>query len=327
MQESQGLYPLKFIPILKERIWGGTWLQRLPGKGSRSKHIGESWELSGVTGDVSVVANGFLKGNDLNELVEVYMGDLVGDRVYERFGAEFPLLVKFIAAQDNLSIQVHPDDRLAAQRHNAYGKTEMWYVMEADADSRVIMGFNRPVDRETYRKAVAEKRLPDMLNVEEAKKGDVFFIPAGKVHALCKNIVVAEIQQTSDITYRIYDWDRTDASGKSREIHTEQAIDAIDYTQQTQHKVRYDSLAQTVELVKCPYFTTKLVRLRQPVEKDYQGIDSFVIFVCVAGHCMINAGDAVLPIAEGETVLLPAVLKNISLIPLKPSELLEIHID
>lgn len=327
MQESQSLYPLKFIPILKERIWGGTQLQRLLGKKSPSAHTGESWELSSVTGSVSVVANGFLKGNSLNELTETYMGDLMGDKVYERFGTEFPLLVKFIAAQDDLSIQVHPGDELAARRHNAYGKTEMWYVMEAGADSRVIMGFNRPVDRETYMNAVKEKRLPDILHTEKAEKGDVFFIPAGKIHALCRDLVVAEIQQTSDITYRIYDWERTGANGRPREMHTKEAADAIDYSLPTQHKIRYDALQETVELVKCPYFSTKLVRLRQPMEKDYHSVDSFVILICVSGRYLISDGRATLPAGRGETVLLPAVLKNISLIPLETSELLEVCID
>ncbi|MDR2847614.1 MAG: class I mannose-6-phosphate isomerase [Bacteroidales bacterium] len=328
MQDTHDLYPLKFAPILKERIWGGRRLHSLLGKKNLSEHIGESWELSGVAGDISVVENGFLKGNNLQELTEVYMGDLMGDKVYERFGMEFPILVKFIDAQDDLSIQVHPNDELAAERHNAYGKTEMWYVLEAGTDSHLIVGFNRAMNRETYLQAVENKKLPEILNVEKVEKGDVFFIPAGRVHAICKDIVVAEIQQTSDITYRIYDWERVDANGKPREMHTELAVDAIDFTTQADYKTRYHKKPQgATDIVKCPYFTTRLVSLQQTLDVDYQDIDSFIIYICLSGSCRLNYGAGELPIGKGETVLLPAVLKNVQLIPEKTAELLEVFIN
>ena len=323
---SDKLYPLKFKPILKERIWGGTRLRTVLGKNAKMAHCGESWELSGVSGDISVVANGFLKGNNLQELIEIYMGDLVGDSVYDRFGVEFPVLVKFIDAQDDLSLQVHPDDRLAAERHGAYGKTEMWYVMEAGRDSNLIVGFNQEMNREKYLQALNEKKLKDIMNFEKLSPGDVFFIPAGRVHAIGKDVLLTEIQQTSDVTYRICDWDRVDASGKPREMHTDLALDAIDYSLHDEYKTRYQKLAQgTAELVKCPYFTTNLVCFDRPMEKDYHRLDSFVIYVCTSGACSIRwDADESLNIRKGDTILLPAVLNEIRLMPTEPTELLEV---
>ncbi len=325
---DKSLYPLKFTPILKDRIWGGNRLHTVLGKETKTDRCGESWELSGVSGDISVAANGFLKNNNLQELIEVYMGDLVGDDVYERFGPEFPILIKFIDAQDDLSIQVHPDDQLAAKRHNSYGKTEMWYVMDAGKDSSLIVGFNRATDKETYIKALNNGTLKDILNFEKVSAGDVFFIPAGRVHAIGKDILLAEIQQTSDVTYRIYDWDRKDAQGKSRELHTELAVDAIDYGMQKDYKTRYQKPARgTAELVKCPYFTTNVVCFDGPIEKDYQKLDSFVIYICTSGACTIQwGGEDSLEVCKGETILVPAVLKDIRLIPSEPTELLEVYI-
>ncbi len=328
MNTDQSLYPLKFAPILKERIWGGARLKTVLGKNAKMEHCGESWELSGVTGDISVVDNGFLKGNNLQELIEIYMGDLVGDSIYERFGIEFPVLIKFIDAQDDLSIQVHPDDKLAAERHNSYGKTEMWYVMEAGKGSSLIVGFNQPMDKEKYVQALNDKKLKDIMNFEKVAAGDVFFIPAGRVHAIGKDILLAEIQQTSDVTYRIYDWDRVDANGHPRELHTELALDAINYSLQDEYKTHYQKPAQgTATLAQCPYFTTNLVCVGQPMEKDYQELDSFVIYICTAGACSIQWGkNETLKIRKGETVLLPAVLKNVRLTPSEPTEILEVYI-
>ena len=229
------LYPIKFRPRVKERIWGGHAIAAMKaGSGARlspDKLYGESWELSSVSGDVSVVANGFLKGNDLNEIVEVYMGDLVGEKIFERYGIGFPLLVKYLDCNDVLSVQVHPDDTLAAERHDSAGKTEMWYVVDCKPGAALYVGFKNPeITREEYIEAVAKSTLPELLNRIEVSPGDIFFIPAGVVHALGAGIEVIEIQQTSDITYRIYDWDRVDASGRPRELHTALAVDAIDFS-------------------------------------------------------------------------------------------------
>ena len=329
MDMERSLYPLKFKPILKDYIWGGTRLITDLGKESKKKPCAESWEISGVAGNISVVCDGFLKGNHLQELIEVYMGDLVGDSVYDRFGLEFPILVKFIDAHDDLSIQVHPDDRLAAERHDSYGKTEMWYVMDTDGDSSLISGFSQKMDKEKYVQALNSKKLKDILNIGKVAPGDVFFIPAGRIHAIGKGILLAEIQQTSNITYRIYDWDRVGADGKPRELHTELALDAIDYNVYSEYKTHYQKPSQgTVELAQCPYFTTNLVCFSQPLEKDYQNLDSFVIYICTSGACSIRWGTAesIMNIRKGETVLLPAVVNDIWLTPSEPTELLEVFI-
>ena len=329
MNTHPSLYPLQFEPILKDYIWGGMRLKTVLGKNAKMKRFAESWELSGVQDNVSVVSNGFLQGNNLQELIETYLGDLVGDRIYERFGIEFPVLIKFIDAQDNLSIQVHPDDALAAKRHGAFGKTEMWYVMEAGKDSSLMMGFNQAMDREKYLQALNRKNLKEVMNIEKVTSGDMFFIPAGRVHALGKDILLAEIQQTSDVTYRIYDWERVDDSGKPRQLHTELALDAIDYSLHDEYKTRYRKPAQgSAELVRCPYFTTNLICLEQPMVKDYQSLDSFVIYVCTSGACSIRWGTAEnLNIRKGSTILIPAVLDEIQIIPSEPTELLEVYME
>jgi mannose-6-phosphate isomerase len=321
------LYPIKFKPILKERIWGGNKLKTSLGKSGKCINCGESWELSAVEGDISVVSNGFLKGNSLQELIEIYMGDLVGDSIYERFGLDFPILIKFIDANDDLSIQVHPDDALARKRHDSSGKTEMWVVMEADKGAKLISGFNKKVTKDEYLKNLGNKSLKNILNSEEVKKGDVFFIPAGRVHAIGSGILLAEIQQTSDITYRIYDWDRVDASGKSRELHTEQALDAIDYNFYEQYKTAYpDKMNQTVNVADCPYFTTNMVQLDKSVTKDYNFIDSFIIYICLEGEIHIISENHTEKLVQGETVLIPASIKELEMIPVKTSKVLEVYI-
>ena len=279
------LYPLKFTPICKDKIWGGNKLHDLLNKEfPELPNCGESWEISGVQDDISVVSNGFLTGNSLEELIEVYMGDLVGEKVYEKFGTEFPLLVKFIDANDYLSIQVHPNDELALERHDSFGKTEMWYVVQADPGSRLISGFSRKVDKDEYLHSVENGTLEELLNDEEVKAGDVFFIPAGRVHAIGKGIVVAEIQQTSDVTYRIYDFNRVDDKGNPRELHTDLAVDAIDYSFETNYRTEYQSSDnQSVTLVDCPYFTTNILTLSATVERDFTDRDTFVIYTCLDG--------------------------------------------
>lgn len=323
------LYPIKFKPIIKEKIWGGQKLSTYLNKDiSHVPNCGESWEISGVPGDVSVVANGFLEGNTLEELVEVYMGDLVGDRVYEKFGFEFPLLIKFIDASDVLSIQVHPDDETARERHNAYGKTEMWYVIQADEGSELISGFNRNVDKETYIKYLEEKKLKEILNYEQVGPGDVFFIPSGRVHAIGAGIVLAEIQQTSDITYRIYDWDRMDENGQGRELHTDLAVDVIDYDLHSNYRTHYEKIKNKNSLLEtCQYFTTNLLEFDKAINKDYSLIDSFVVFMCLDGEFSIEyGGEEYCLVKKGETILLPADLKIIKLLPQVSAKLLEVYI-
>ena len=273
------LYPIKFRPILKDKIWGGSRLKNILNKSAASDKCGESWEISAVEGNLSIVRNGFLAGNNLQELIEIYLGDLVGDKIYSQFGIEFPLLIKFIDANDILSVQVHPDDELARLRHDAYGKTEMWYVIEAEENAELIAGFNRTLDRETYLRHLQSKTLKEILNFEKVRKGDVFFTPAGRVHAVGAGILLAEIQQTSDITYRIYDWDRVDEQGNPRETHTELALDALDFKHSESYRTDYNSVMNLTTIVAdCKYFTAGLLTFDQTVEKDYNFIDSFVIF-------------------------------------------------
>jgi mannose-6-phosphate isomerase len=325
---ENSLYPLKFRPILKDLIWGGTRLRDIYGKNTRSDNCGESWEISAVQGNISVVVNGFLKGNNLQEIIEVYMGELVGDHIYEKFGIEFPLLIKFIDANALLSIQVHPDDDLAKERHNAYGKNEMWYIIDAKENSEIISGFREPVSREVYLRHFSSKTLPDILNFEEVNAGDIFFMPAGRIHAIGAGIMLAEIQQTSDITYRIYDWDRLDKDGKGRELHTELAVDAINYNDPERHRIDYKGERNSRAIVvDTPWFTTGIIDFDEAVEKDFNFIDSFVIYMCVQGSASIDYGNSEpLSLTAGETILVPAGLKNIMLIPDGQTRLLEIFI-
>jgi len=323
------LYPIKFKPILKDRIWGDGKLHQVLGKKNISPTTGESWEISSVAGDISIVDNGFLKHNNLQELIEVYMGDLLGDKVYEQFGIEFPLLIKFIDANDDLSIQVHPNDQLARERHNSFGKTEMWYVMDTNPGASLISGFNREVSKEEYLEALNQKSLATILNRVQTSPGDVFFIPAGRIHAIGAGILLAEIQQTSDITYRLYDWDRVDQHGNPRELHTDLALDAIDYHHYNNIKtICEDKLNEVINLVTCTYFTTNKLRFNIPVERDYIDLDSFVIYMCCSGSFDLIYNDAQkIEVVKGETILLPATLKYVRCIPKNQAELLEIYID
>ncbi|WP_346857272.1 type I phosphomannose isomerase catalytic subunit [uncultured Draconibacterium sp.] len=324
-----GLYPIKFNPIFHEKIWGGNRMKTILNKDyGNLANCGESWELSGVEGNISVVSNGFLAGNDLNEIIEIYMGDLVGDKVYEKFGVEFPLLIKFIDAQDDLSIQVHPDDKLSKKRHNAYGKTEMWYVAGTEEGALINSGFNQEVSREKYLEYFNGGKLTDLLHYDEAKVGDVFFIPAGRVHAIGKGCLVAEIQQTSDVTYRIFDYNRKDDKGNERELHTDLALDAIDFSYASEYKTNYTiEENKAVELVSCPYFTTNIIEFTEEIEKDYNNLDSFVIYMTMDGSFDIVTDEGSETIEMGETVLIPASLDLIQLKPNSESvKIMEVYI-
>ena len=324
----QTLYPFKLNPVFKEKIWGGHKIrQQLKMDFGLLPNCGEAWLLSGVEGNPTVVNNGYLAGNEINELVEVFMGDLVGDAVYERFGDQFPILVKVIDSNDWLSIQVHPDDELAQKRGIGYGKTEMWYVMQADENAELISGFNQEVDELIYLSYLENNRLKEIMNTEKVGKGDVFFMPAGRVHALGPGTLIAEIQQTSDTTYRIYDWGRVDEKGNSRELHTEEALEAIDYTLHSQYKTPYQlSDNNTVSLVDSPFFTTGILRLTQAISKDYSELDSFVILFCTEGSLSLEYENESYSIRAGEVILLPNVISQVSLIPDPDAVVLEVYI-
>lgn len=322
------LYPLTFDPIIKEKIWGGKKLKNVLNKKDAGNNTGECWEISTVKDNISVVSEGFLAGNNLQELIEVYMGDLVGDRVYEKFGLEFPLLIKFIDADDDLSIQVHPDDQTARERHNSFGKTEMWYVLESDPGAKLISGFNRELSKEEYIDALDSGKLKEILNYENAEKGDVFFMPAGRVHAIGSGILLTEIQQTSDVTYRIYDWDRKDTEGKSRTLHTDLALDVIDFESHSEYRTNYEKiLNKTVNIGECQYFSTNLIHFDKAVEKDFNFIDSFIIYICTSGKVnILTSEDQNTSIQKGESILIPAEIKNLILIPEGKSKVLEVYV-
>jgi len=303
-ETPRNFVPLKFSPIFKERIWGGNKLNTYLGKSIPKGAIGESWELSDVKGDVSKVSNGSLKGISLNELQEEFKHNLIGKKNYEQFGGKFPLLIKFIDAKDDLSIQLHPNDTLAKERHDSFGKTEMWYVLQADDNSNLIVDFNQKTDKETYLKHLNNKTLPSIMNSDNVKEGDTYFIEVGRVHAIGAGVVVAEIQQTSDITYRVYDWDRVDSEGNSRELHTELAIDAIDFDMPDNFRVSYNKFNnEPNNMVTCNYFTTNYLPIKGVINKE-NCHDSFIIYICVEGNAKIESDGFTETINKGETLLM-----------------------
>ncbi|MFT5249611.1 MAG: mannose-6-phosphate isomerase [bacterium] len=316
-------YPIKFQPILKEKIWGGEKLAKVLNKESNNPNVGESWEISDVKGDTSIVVNGALKGQTLQELIATYGASLMGGNVYSHFGEKFPLLIKFIDAKTALSIQLHPNDALAQKRHNSFGKTEMWYVLQADKDAELIVGFQQDSNKEEYISHLKNKKILDILNVDKVKKGDVYFIPTGRIHAIGAGVMLAEIQQTSDVTYRVYDWDRVDYNGIGRELHTELALDAIDYKSQKNYKTQYDIVKNKPKnILDCNYFTTNILAIDKTLLVDNSAKDSFVIYMCVKGEVTIENET----IKKGETVLIPASLHTITIKTDQYSELLEVYI-
>jgi len=323
------LYPLKFKSIYKDKIWGGQKIRTYLGKDFGSlANCGESWEISGVKSDVSVVDGGVLNGESLAGLLEQYKGELVGEKIYAHFGNTFPLLVKFIDANDWLSIQVHPNDELAKKRHNSFGKTEMWYIIESDPGSTLISGFNRQIDEQIYLEKFNSGHLMDILNKETANAGDTFFLPAGRVHTIGKGLLLAEIQQTSDITYRIYDFDRVDDQGHKRELHTQEALAALDYNFYPDYKTKYTPRKnEDVHLVTCPYFTTNVMDFTHDTTKDYSNLDSFVIHVCVAGTYTLVYNGQSYEVKMGESILLPKVINQVELKTTEGFKILESYIE
>jgi len=322
------LYPLKFKPILKEIIWGGDEICRFKNLYPQRNGIGESWEISHVKNNVSIVANGALKGKSLEELIETYKEKLMGKKVFERFGNTFPLLIKFIDARTPLSVQVHPNDLLAKQRHDSFGKTEMWYVVRATQDACLYSGFSRTMTPEEYPQIIENDIFMNYLQRYDVKSGDVFFLPAGRVHAIGAGCFIAEIQQTSDITYRIYDYNRKDANGKPRELHTELAKDAIDYKVYPNYKLDYIPGQQPVQtLVSCPYFTTNLIEGEKHDVIQTAHTDSFSIYIGLEGNTQLtDANGYSLEIRQGETILLPAENRAATLTFKGKGKLLETYV-
>ena len=319
------LYPLKFRPIFKEKIWGGQKINTILKKDFGDlDNCGETWELSGVEGNISSVSNGPLASKSLNELIVNYKDVLVGSSIYQSFGDEFPLLIKFIDAAEDLSIQVHPDDELARKKHNGFGKTEMWYILQADKGATLISGFNKETNKEEYLEYFNSGKLTEILNEEEVRKGDVFFLPAGRVHTIGKGLLLAEIQQTSDITYRIYDFDRVDKEGNKRELHVEDAMEAIDFRYFESYKTEYQESTDTPSnILQTSFFTTNKINALQTIKMDRSELDCFKIYIGVSGSGKI----AKEPISFGEVMLVPASMKQFEIEPNGELELLETYIE
>ncbi len=308
---NPNLYPLQFEPILKERIWGGEKLKTELNKPITSKITGESWEISAVDGDVSVISNGDFKGKKLTEIINSFPNELLGTEVYKKFGNQFPLLFKYLDAREDLSIQVHPDDELAKKRHNSFGKTEMWYVMQADVNSRIIVGFKEKSSPEEYLKRLEDNSIISILDTINAQKGDVFFLETGTVHAIGAGLVIAEIQQTSDITYRIYDFGRKEANGNARELHVDLALEAINYNKVDSQKHYEKRENKSNIVVDCPYFTTNFIPLDGNMEFEKNG-NSFSVYMCTEGNFSLEANGEQYSYKKGDTVLIPAFLKQFS---------------
>ena len=313
------LYPLKFTPSYFEKIWGGQHVKTILNQDfGNLMNCGEAWLLSGLEGQNSIVCNGDFAGDELNDLIETFMGDLVGDEIFNKYGERFPLLIKVIDPLDNLSIQVHPDDELAQQIDLYNGKTEMWYVMNAEKGAKLVSGFNRDVTPEEFEEAIVNKNIESMLNYENVQTDDVFFIPARKIHALGAGCMVAEIQQTSDTSYRVYDWDRIDRFGMQRQLHIDEALATINFKKEDSGKVKYDKKVKnsTVNLVSCPYFTTNVINLdaEQALKKDYSELDSFVILMSVSGSFILSYEGGTELVKAGECILVPNVINKVDII-------------
>jgi len=300
-------YPLQFQPIFKDRIWGGTKLKTVLNKPITSSITGESWELSTVDGDVSVIANGEFVGKSLTELIDAFPNEVLGTQVFEVFGKQFPLLFKYLDAREDLSIQVHPNDQLASARHNSFGKTEMWYVLQADAGSSIIVGFKKDSNSAEYIENLNGKTLLSLLDTIPVEVGDVFFLETGTVHAIGAGLLIAEIQQTSDITYRLYDFDRVDADGNTRALHIDLALDAINYDK-IDAKRSYQKHENTSnEMVDCNYFTTNYIPLSGTMKFEKDG-RSFHVYMCTEGDFTITQENVPYHYKKGDTILMPAAI-------------------
>lgn len=304
---------IKFRPILKQVLWGGNKIISFKQLDADMEQVGESWEVSGVKDNESIVANGQYEGMKLNDLVALLKGDLVGKENYERFGNEFPLLIKFIDASKQLSIQVHPNDEQAKAKGLKRGKTEMWYIMESAPDATLLSGLKRAITPEEYKAMVENDTITDALCEYRVGEGDVFYLPAGRIHSIGAGTFLAEIQETSDVTYRIYDFKRKDKDGNYRQLHTEAAAECIDYSVENDYRTKYEARKnEGVELAQCPHFTTSVYDLDEPMLLDYSELDSFVVLIALSGECTLSTGDVEMQLRAGETVLLPATTQTLN---------------
>jgi len=321
------LYPLKFNPIFKEKVWGGNRLQTVLNKSITSVKTGESWEISGLPDNLSVVSEGKYSGKNIQDLINIHKSDFLGEKIYKKFGNAFPLLIKFIDADDDLSVQVHPDDDFARKKHNENGKNEIWYILDTMPNSELILGVKKTVTKKEYLKISKNKQFSELLNSERIKTGDAFYIPAGRIHAIMKGVLLAEIQQSSDLTYRIYDWDRKDLNGKYRELHNELASEVVELEKKENYSINYKLIENKAQLISNKYFTVNYLKLSYNIIPDYSEKDSFIVLMCISGKLQIKHKKINYSLSKGETILIPAIISNeILFVPEKTVELLEIYI-
>ncbi|MCK9255259.1 MAG: mannose-6-phosphate isomerase, class I [Bacteroidales bacterium] len=318
------LYPIKFKSIYKTKVWGGDKIKNLKSDKKTPDNCGEAWEISAIQGDLSIVSNGFLKNNTIEEIIEIYMGEILGDKIFEKFGYEFPLLIKIIEAKENLSVQVHPNDETAKERHNARGKSEIWYILETDKNAKLVSGFSKSTNAEEFYNAVKQNSLEDLLNAVETKAGEVYYMPAGRVHSLGAGNLILEVQQTSDITYRIYDYGR-----KDRELHLDLAKDVIDYSKTEYLKSFFTKKPDSQnKIISNQFFTLNYLAIMNETQKNYYDLDSFVVYFCINGKVQIKTGsNKTETLTKAETILIPATIKDVHIIPEVYSEIIEIYIE
>lgn len=308
-------YPLCFIPQYQYRIWGGNKFSSELGRSIQKESIGESWEISTLKGFESEVAKGGLKGKLLSELIEEFPKEMLGQKVISQFGKNFPLLIKFIDAHKPLSVQVHPNDAQAQKRHNSFGKNEMWYVLNSDPDAELIVGFNQELDQRTYNLLLEEDRLEEVLNREKVSPGTAIYIPSGTIHAIGEGILLVEIQQSSDLTYRVYDYNRVDLStGKKRELHHELALETIDFFTKNEGKIEYSrNQNRANSIIETPYFTTHYFPVEGTFKRAYQSGDSFKIYIGVEGDLKLTFNGDQFSLQYGQTLFIPAIVDQIEI--------------
>lgn len=305
----------EFEPVFKSVLWGGTRIAEFKGIASQGDHIGESWELSPMPGNESVVAEGPFKGQTLPQLLGEHGREIMGERLFERYADRFPLLIKFIDSTQDLSIQVHPDDALAAERHNSLGKTEMWYSVLPTPTAYLYAGFNQEMTPEKFRAKVADSTIVEALTKYYTKPGDLFFLPAGRVHAIGEGNFVLEIQEASDITYRIYDYNRRDAQGNLRQLHVDESVDAITYNDTTQEVKNVTAAPGTqATLEDCDYFTTTLINVEGSYTLPLAERDSFTVLISTKGNLKVTDTEGrTTALAQGQTVLVPATTPEVTI--------------
>ncbi|SNU03326.1 mannose-6-phosphate isomerase, type 1 [Prevotellaceae bacterium MN60] len=325
------LYPFLFHPNLHTVVWGGHRLQVYKGLQSTDEPIGESWEVSAVPSSTSIISNGSFAGRDIISVISEYPEDILGKAVNEKYHGQLPLLVKFIDAERDLSIQVHPNDEMAQREHGKMGKSEMWYVIKADAGSHLYAGFKQEITPEEYQQRIADGTIIEVLADHQVKAGDVFYLPAGRIHAICGGILLAEVQQSSDVTYRIYDYNRPGMDGKPRELHTELAAQALDYHVEENYRTEYvDNPNKAIQIIDSPYFDVRVMEISKPFHRDLRKYDSFIISMCIEGDCKLcvrSTGDEIL-LRQGSSTLIPAAIADYDVLPLHhTTRLLDAFID